>query len=89
MVSGGGVQFVSAIVIVIILVIMTVVGIILLVVASKSDEGYDSKIWASKTGWGSGLLGIGLIGLFTFGVGVMVGKSSGFAGALLTTLVAQ
>ena len=75
-----------AVIVVIVLILMVIAGIILLVIVGKSDEGYDTSVWTNKTGWGSGLLGVGLIGLFAFGSGVMMGKASGMAGGIMKML---
>lgn len=81
-VDGGGPQVVIAVVVLLILIAMVVTGVILLVVVGKSDAGYDTSVWSNKTSWGSALMGVGLIGLFTFGVGAVVGKSAGLAGGM-------
>ena len=81
-VDGGGPQVIVAIIVVLILIAMVVTGVILLVSVGKSAAGYDTSVWSNKTSWGSALLGVGLIGLFTFGTGVVIGKSAGALGGL-------
>lgn len=79
--GGASAPVIIAVVTIIVLVLMVVVGSYILV----GLDNYDSSVWSNKSGWATGLLGVGLAGLATFGVGFMAGKSSGVSSTIKKT----
>jgi uncharacterized membrane protein len=84
--EGGASQHMIALITVIVLVVMVVIGTILLITVGQSESGYDTTVWTNKTSWGSTLMGIGLIGIFSFGVGSVIGKFGGIKSGLKQAL---
>lgn len=77
--GGVGPQMIVAVITVLVLIVSLVIGFYMLF---NNDAGLGEFL--KDAFWGPAFLGIGLIGLFSFGSGFVAGKSAGVAGGVRT-----